>query len=122
MRSMPVSIFKCTRAFVFAAEEDFGIVPLEAQACGTPVIALGRGGALETVRGEPGADRTGFFFADDSSATIAQAVRDFEALTVAPSGSACRANVERFAAPRFREGLLREVEDGWEAKRATAAR
>src|SRR6185295_14138743 len=39
------------RAFVFAAEEDFGIAPLEAQACGTPVIAFGRGGALETIRG-----------------------------------------------------------------------
>ena len=39
------------KAFVFAAEEDFGITPVEAQACGTPVIAYGRGGALETVRG-----------------------------------------------------------------------
>lgn len=39
------------KAFVFAAEEDFGITPVEAQACGTPVIAYGKGGSLETVRG-----------------------------------------------------------------------
>jgi glycosyltransferase involved in cell wall biosynthesis len=50
------------RAFVFAAEEDFGIAPLEAQACGTPVIAYGKGGALETIRGEESVEPTGVFF------------------------------------------------------------
>jgi glycosyltransferase involved in cell wall biosynthesis len=49
------------RAFVFAAEEDFGITPLEAQACGTPVIAFGRGGALETVRALGQIGPTGLF-------------------------------------------------------------
>lgn len=50
------------KAFVFAAEEDFGITPVEAQACGTPVIAYGKGGALETIR-PIGVDMaTGIFF------------------------------------------------------------
>ncbi len=62
------------RAFVFAAEEDFGIAPVEAQACGTPVIAYGRGGAAETVR----AGETGVFFHEQTAAAIAAAVRRFE--------------------------------------------
>lgn len=109
--------FRRARAFVFAADEDFGIVPLEAQACGTPVIALGRGGALETVRGAPGAERTGLFFDDDRSATIAAAVRSFEALDASPTALACRANAERFTAQRFRDQFATAVmsaRDSWE--------
>jgi len=102
-------------AFVFAADEDFGIVPLEAQACGTPVLALGQGGALETVNGYEGLDRTGMFFPDDQPASIADAVRRFEALTVAPRAEACRANAERFHVERFRAALRHEVEMGWAA-------
>ena len=49
------------KAFVFAAEEDFGITPVESQACGTPVIAFGKGGALETVNCEVGLHPTGTF-------------------------------------------------------------
>ena len=55
------------KAFVFAAEEDFGIVPLEAQACGTPVIAFGRGGSLETVLGCDGPRQTGVSFTNRPS-------------------------------------------------------
>lgn len=110
--------FRRARAFVFAADEDFGIVPLEAQACGTPVIALGQGGALETVRAEPGAERTGLFFADDSSGTIADAVRRFEALATPPAAAACRANAERFTAARFRAALLGTVAAASDARRS----
>ncbi|MHB1313360.1 MAG: glycosyltransferase [Gemmatimonadaceae bacterium] len=85
------------RAFVFAADEDFGILPVEAQACGTPVIALGVGGARETVvDGE-----TGLFFGEQSAEAIADAVFRFESGS-GFSAAACRANAERFSVPRFR--------------------
>lgn len=112
--------FRRARAFVFAADEDFGIVPLEAQACGTPVVALGQGGALETVNGYEGPDRTGQFLVDDQPSTIAEGVRRFEALTIPPTAEACRANAERFDAMRFRSALRREVEQGLAALRADA--
>lgn len=95
------------RAFVFAAEEDFGIAPLEAQACGTPVIALGKGGALETVvgLGEPGAKGpapTGMFFAEQTVASLCGAVAAFEARRDEFSPAICRANALRFSTERFR--------------------
>ncbi|MBI4550081.1 MAG: glycosyltransferase [Candidatus Omnitrophica bacterium] len=63
------------RALIFPGEEDFGIVPVEAQACGRPVIAYSRGGALETVSGG-----TGVFFSDPTPAALGAAVRRFETL------------------------------------------
>jgi len=96
---------------VFAAEEDFGIVALEAQACGTPVIAYGRGGALETVVGgeEAGDDRTGVFFFEQTRAAIIAAVEAFEA---APdiSAEACRRNAMRFTREQFRERLQAQID------------
>ena len=71
------------QAFIFPSEEDFGIVPVEALACGTPVIAYGKGGALETVIGlNDAAQRppTGLFFYEQTAASIVQAVQDFERL------------------------------------------
>jgi glycosyltransferase involved in cell wall biosynthesis len=95
------------RAFVFAAEEDFGIAPVEALACGTPVIALGKGGSLETVAGgdDSGALRTGVFFAEASPGAIVEAVRHFEALSPAISAQACRDGAMAFSAARFRHEL-----------------
>ena len=85
------------RAFVFAADEDFGILPVESQACGTPVIAYGVGGALETVV----EGRTGLFFGEQTAEAIAGAVRRFEAASPL-AATACRENAERFSVRRFR--------------------
>ena len=97
------------RAFLFAAEEDFGIAPVEAQACGTPVIAFGRGGATETVRD----GTTGLFFDQQTPAAVADAVERFEGRSWDPA--ACRANAERFAPARFRERLAEQVQRHWTA-------
>ena len=66
------------RALLFAADEDFGMVPLEAQACGRPVIAYGAGGSLETVRGL-GSERTGIYFDQQTAVSLAEAILRFEA-------------------------------------------
>lgn len=100
------------KAFVFAAEEDFGITPVEAQACGTPVIAFGKGGALETVVGK-GVDRTGLFFAEQTTAAICSAVQTFEATAGDFSPTACRRNAERFAPEAFRAQLRQLVDLAW---------
>ncbi|NTS66805.1 glycosyltransferase family 4 protein [Sphingomonas sp. HHU CXW] len=90
------------RAFLFAAEEDFGIAPLEAQACGTPVIAYGKGGALETINGHDGPDQTGVFFPKQTAEAIVAAVAHLESRWDAITPEACRANVQRFSVERFR--------------------
>jgi glycosyltransferase involved in cell wall biosynthesis len=90
------------RAFIFAAEEDFGIVPLEAQACGTPVLAYGKGGALETIRPLGEADPTGVFFREQSVSALVEAVERFEREGDAIRPEACRQNAMRFAPQRFR--------------------
>jgi glycosyltransferase involved in cell wall biosynthesis len=101
------------RALIFAAEEDFGITPVEAQACGTPVIAYGRGGALETVRGPDQTRPTGLFFEEQTPAAIAEAVERFDREGAAFAPEDCRANAEEFTPERFREGFVREVSDAW---------
>ena len=94
------------RAFLFAAEEDFGISVVEAQACGTPVIAYGRGGALETVRDEKSAMPTGLFFAEQTVPAIIDAVERFERQPELFRPEYCRLNAEQFSADQFRESLL----------------
>ena len=101
------------KALVFAAEEDFGITPVEAQACGTPVIAFGAGGVLETVRGLGEARPTGLFFDQQTPAAIAAAVKRFEREGGAIAAADCRANALDFSAERFRTAYLREVSEAW---------
>lgn len=95
------------KAFVFAAEEDFGITPVEAQACGTPVIAYGKGGALETVRGLGVADTqpTGAFFYEQTPEAIARAVRQFDEQARAITAADCRSNAEKFSIENFKRNL-----------------
>jgi glycosyltransferase involved in cell wall biosynthesis len=95
-------LLRGARAFLFAAEEDFGIAPVEAQACGTPVIAFGRGGSTETViGGTDDARATGVFFHEQTADAIAGAVREFERRAI--SSDTCRAHAERFSQARFRD-------------------
>ncbi|MDP9024892.1 MAG: glycosyltransferase, partial [Candidatus Eremiobacteraeota bacterium] len=98
------------KAFVFAAEEDFGISVVEAQACGTPVIAYGKGGALETVLDGSHARPTGLFFDEQTTAAIIDAVDGFELGAVKISPADCRANAERFSIKHFRDGLRAYVQ------------
>lgn len=69
-----VSYMQKAKGFVFAAEEDFGIMPVEAQACGTPVIAYGKGGVMDSVV----EGKTGTFFPEHSVASIVEAIKKFE--------------------------------------------
>lgn len=101
------------RAFVFAAEEDFGIVPLEAQACGTPVIAYGKGGSLETVRGLEHPQPTGVYFREQTLPSLQAAVQRFEGASFDPG--ALREHAETFSVPRFRGEFSRLLDERYEA-------
>ena len=100
------------QAFVFAAEEDFGITPVEAQACGTPVIAYGKGGVLETVI-EDGLLPTGVFFREQTIPALCDAVVRFEKNKDNFSPENCRANAEKFSTARFNIEFAQYVEEKW---------
>ena len=97
---------KC-RALIFPGIEDFGITPLEAQASGAPVIALGRGGALETVLD----GKTGLFFEMQTVDSICEAVDLFIRKEASFQSTECRLNAEQFNPSRFRENFSAKVDE-----------
>lgn len=99
------------KAFVFAADEDFGMIPIEAQSCGTPVIAYGHGGSLETVNG----GKTGLFFNEQTPEAIVEAVNKFESMGSQPFAPAdCRQWAEGFSEARFKREIKEFVEEKYE--------
>jgi glycosyltransferase involved in cell wall biosynthesis len=102
---------KRARAFIFAAEEDFGIAPVEAQACGTPVIAFGRGGATETVIDGV----TGLFFHEQTCEAIVKAVAQFELCRDKFDRNRIRQHADRFSTSSFCSQFREFVFQKWEA-------
>jgi glycosyltransferase involved in cell wall biosynthesis len=111
-------VLRDCRALVFPGEEDFGLAPLEAQACGRPVIAFGRGGVTETVvpleqagvGGELGKGSTGLFFSEQSVDALIEAVGRFEAAADQFDPAAIRAHVLPFNRERFQRELKAYLE------------
>jgi glycosyltransferase involved in cell wall biosynthesis len=106
------------RAYIFAAEEDFGIAPLEAQACGTPVLAFGRGGATETVVNGV----TGLHFHEQTAAAITAIVRRFENLEHKFDPNQIRNHAVKFSTERFRDEFTRCVRSLWDRHSIEMAR
>jgi glycosyltransferase involved in cell wall biosynthesis len=109
-----VELYSRCRAFLFPGVEDFGITPLEAMACGRPVVAFAEGGALETVvgaawEGDPGGVSegpvTGLLVREQTAEAFARAILAVEREPERWPAGACRARAELFDRPRFRERL-----------------
>jgi glycosyltransferase involved in cell wall biosynthesis len=93
--------YRRCRALLFPGEEDFGIVPLEALACGAPVLALGRGGAAETI-----SPAVGTLYPEPTTAALLAAISAWEVEGCPHDPTMARSRAEQFAVPLFRERLL----------------
>jgi glycosyltransferase involved in cell wall biosynthesis len=99
-----LSYYQDCRALIFPQEEDFGLVPLEAQACGKPVIAFAGGGALETVI----EGKTGTFFKSQKTKVLVEKIKNFKEKNYQPED--CRTNAERFNKTIFKQNFKKLVE------------
>ena len=98
------TLYKRTKAVLFPGQDDFGLVPVEAMACGAPVIAFKKGGALETVHeGE-----TGFFFNEPTAESLEATIHQTRAMKVDPER--CRSFAQQFSRKRFEEVIEQEIE------------
>lgn len=113
-----LKLLKESKAFIFAAEEDFGIAPIEAQAAGVPVIAFGKGGILETVKGKFCNDKTviesditGVFFPKQTADSLLEAVDFFEKNEDKFDKQATRRNALKFSKERFEKEFKETVDN-----------
>lgn len=101
------NLYQRTKALIFPQIEDFGIIPLEAMACGCPVIAYAKGGALETVK----EGKTGIFFNEQNPSSLSKAIQEFEKQTF--NHKHIRKHAENFSETVFTEKLLKYIEECW---------
>jgi glycosyltransferase involved in cell wall biosynthesis len=94
------------QGLLFPGEEDFGIVPVEAQACGTPVIAFGRGGATETVIPWPQPNATGIWFEEQTVDCLATAIEQFETARDTFDAAKLRSHALEFRLERFEQEIF----------------
>jgi glycosyltransferase involved in cell wall biosynthesis len=109
------ALYGSCQALIFPGEEDFGIVPLEAQACGRPVIAYGKGGVLETViplqsNAESVGSASGIFFSEQTPAHLIQAVELYRKVQGRFNPEKIRDHAAQFSAQRFRDQMLDYIE------------
>ncbi|MFC1704794.1 glycosyltransferase [Nanoarchaeota archaeon] len=98
-------LYQKARAVIFPSFDDFGMVPLESQSCGTPVIAYAKGGALETVI----EGKTGHFFHKQTPESLINAIKEFEKMRFSPEE--CRENILRFDKEIFKKKIKKFVDE-----------
>ena len=103
-----LELYQKARALVFPGEDDFGITPLEAQACNTPVIAYASGGALETVT-----DQTGIFFREQKKEALCDAVLEMEKTWRKFSSATFINHTKLFSREEYREKMAAAIQNGF---------